>query len=99
MPVFCIFFNFLDDDENESGNDEEGGSNDNGGGSGSGGVTDEAEKKSEKPEKEVKPENDIKPNSTTNKAILENPNIDNPYLRAATLPKRTKPDPLAAVSL
>ncbi|XP_061389378.1 transcription initiation factor TFIID subunit 8 [Musca vetustissima] len=78
---------------------KEGESNDNGEGSGSGGGNDEPEKKTEKPEKEVKPENDIKPNSTTNKAILENPNIDNPYLRAATLPKRTKPDPLAAVSL
>ncbi|ALC48860.1 Taf8 [Drosophila busckii] len=33
---------------------------------------------------------EIKPNSATNKAILENPNIDNPYLRAATLPKRSK---------
>ncbi|SPP77869.1 blast:Transcription initiation factor TFIID subunit 8 [Drosophila guanche] len=40
--------------------------------------------------KEDKQELEIKPNSTTNKAILENPNIDNPYLRAATLPKRTK---------
>ncbi|KAH8354742.1 hypothetical protein KR084_005903 [Drosophila pseudotakahashii] len=40
--------------------------------------------------KEEKPELEIKPNSTTNKAILENPNIDNPYLRAATLPKRAK---------
>lgn len=40
--------------------------------------------------KEEKPELEIKPNSTTNKAILENPNIDNPYLRAATLPKRSK---------
>ncbi|XP_030377957.1 transcription initiation factor TFIID subunit 8 [Scaptodrosophila lebanonensis] len=40
--------------------------------------------------KEEKPELEIKPNSTTNKAILENPNIDNPYLRAATLPKRPK---------
>lgn len=40
--------------------------------------------------KEEKPELDIKPNSNTNKAILENPNIDNPYLRAATLPKRSK---------
>ncbi|KAH8267252.1 hypothetical protein KR026_004265 [Drosophila bipectinata] len=41
--------------------------------------------------KEDKNEIEIKPNSTTNKAILENPNIDNPYLRAATLPKRSKP--------
>ncbi|EDV95426.1 transcription initiation factor TFIID subunit 8 [Drosophila grimshawi] len=40
--------------------------------------------------KEEKPELEIKPNSTTNKAILDNPNIDNPYLRAATLPKRSK---------
>lgn len=40
--------------------------------------------------KEDKLELEIKPNSTTNKAILENPNIDNPYLRAATLPKRSK---------
>ncbi|EDW06855.1 transcription initiation factor TFIID subunit 8 [Drosophila mojavensis] len=40
--------------------------------------------------KEEKLELEIKPNSTTNKAILENPNIDNPYLRAATLPKRSK---------
>ncbi|KAH8373790.1 hypothetical protein KR009_005544, partial [Drosophila setifemur] len=40
--------------------------------------------------KEEKPELEIKPNSSTNKAILENPNIDNPYLRAATLPKRSK---------
>ncbi|KAH8387478.1 hypothetical protein KR093_007290 [Drosophila rubida] len=40
--------------------------------------------------KEEKLELEIKPNSTTNKAILENPNIDNPYLRAATLPKRAK---------
>ncbi|XP_064536474.1 transcription initiation factor TFIID subunit 8 [Drosophila montana] len=40
--------------------------------------------------KEEKPELEIKPNSATNKAILDNPNIDNPYLRAATLPKRSK---------
>ncbi|XP_013108241.1 transcription initiation factor TFIID subunit 8 isoform X3 [Stomoxys calcitrans] len=89
-----------DEDDNESGNEEEGASNDNGGGSGSAGG-DEPEKKSEKTEKETKPENDIKPNSTTNKAILENPNIDsisNPYLRAATLPKRAKPDPLGGQS-
>ncbi|XP_068151669.1 transcription initiation factor TFIID subunit 8 isoform X1 [Drosophila tropicalis] len=48
--------------------------------------------------KEEKPELEIKPNSTTNKAILENPNIDNPYLRAATLPKRSKsgPTPMAS---
>ncbi|XP_060661606.1 transcription initiation factor TFIID subunit 8 [Drosophila nasuta] len=43
--------------------------------------------------KEEKLELEIKPNSTTNKAILENPNIDNPYLRAATLPKRAKLNP------
>lgn len=54
--------------------------------------------KETKSEKEMKPENDIKPNSTTNKAILENPNIDNPYLRAATLPKRAKPDPALLVA-
>ncbi|XP_075157577.1 transcription initiation factor TFIID subunit 8-like [Haematobia irritans] len=84
-----------DEDDDEEG-EEEAASNDNGGGSGSGGA-DESEKKADKTEKESKPENDIKPNSTTNKAILENPNIDsisNPYLRAATLPKRAKPDHL-----
>ena len=47
------------------------------------------ETKSEK-DAASKPESDIKPNSSTNKAILENPNIDNPYLRAATLPKKSK---------
>ncbi|KAH8281270.1 hypothetical protein KR018_005077, partial [Drosophila ironensis] len=40
--------------------------------------------------KDDKHELEIKPNSSTNKAILDNPNIDNPYLRAATLPKRAK---------
>ncbi|KAH8288140.1 hypothetical protein KR054_003276 [Drosophila jambulina] len=47
--------------------------------------------------KEEKPELEIKPNSTTNKAILENPNIDNPYLRAATLPKRSKTGPAPGI--
>lgn len=47
--------------------------------------------------KEEKPELEIKPNSTTNKAILENPNIDNPYLRAATLPKRSKIGPTPGI--
>jgi len=47
--------------------------------------------------KEEKPELEIKPNSTTNKAILENPNIDNPYLRAATLPKRSKTGPTPGI--
>lgn len=84
-----------DDDENESGNEEDNGGS---GGDGNGGSNGESEKKSEKTEKDIKPENDIKPNSTTNKAILENPNIDNPYLRAATLPKRTKPDPILLVT-
>lgn len=37
-----------------------------------------------------KKELEIKPNSTTNNAILNNPNIDNPYLRAAALPKKPK---------
>ncbi|TMW48987.1 hypothetical protein DOY81_005931, partial [Sarcophaga bullata] len=79
-----------DDEDNESGNEEESGGNEGGG---AGGVSaEETEKKSDKSDKETKPENDIKPNSSTNKAILENPNIDNPYLRAATLPKRAKPD-------
>ncbi|XP_017469908.1 PREDICTED: transcription initiation factor TFIID subunit 8-like isoform X4 [Rhagoletis zephyria] len=72
-----------DNDENESGNEEDG---------------DGEMKTDAKSDKEPKPENDIKPNSTTNKAILENPNIDNPYLRAATLPKRAKPDPALLVA-
>lgn len=67
----------LDDNEGESGNEDEG----------------ESEVKTEKVEPEVKPEQEIKPNSTTNNAILNNPNIDNPYLRAATLPKKARPDP------
>lgn len=53
--------------------------------------------KQDKSDKEIKLENaNIKPNSSINKAILDNPNpnIDNPFLRAATLPKRAKPDPL-----
>ncbi|KAI8122840.1 Transcription initiation factor TFIID subunit 8 [Lucilia cuprina] len=85
-----------DDEENESGNEEESAGNEGGGGNnGSGGASaEESEKKSEKTDKDTKPDNDIKPNSSTNKAILENPNIDNPYLRAATLPKRAKPDPI-----
>lgn len=37
-----------------------------------------------------KKELEIKPNSTTNNAILNNPNIDNPYLRAAALPKKPR---------
>uniref|UniRef100_A0A1A9WTD5 Transcription initiation factor TFIID subunit 8 n=1 Tax=Glossina brevipalpis TaxID=37001 RepID=A0A1A9WTD5_9MUSC len=84
-----------DDDENESGNEEDNGGS---GGDGNGGSNGDSEKKPEKTEKDIKPENDIKPNSTTNKAILDNPNIDNPYLRAATLPKRTKPDPILLVA-
>ncbi|XP_055376757.1 transcription initiation factor TFIID subunit 8 [Condylostylus longicornis] len=50
------------------------------------------EENEEKGEKEIKiePEQQIKPNSSTNNAILNNPNIDNPYLRAATLPKKAK---------
>lgn len=75
----------LDDDENESGNEEDGG---DGG---------ESSTKQDKAEKEIKIDNsNIKPNSSINKAILDNPNpnIDNPFLRAATLPKRSKPDPL-----
>lgn len=46
--------------------------------------------KSEQQENDQKNEMDIKPNSSTNNAILNNPNIDNPYLRAATLPKKNK---------
>lgn len=69
------------DNENDSANEEE---ND--------------EPKVEKPlEKEIKPDTEltsqVKPNSATYKnAILNNPNIDNPYLRAATLPKKIKSD-------
>lgn len=48
------------------------------------------ESKSEQQEKEKKTDVEIKPNSATNNAILNNPNIDNPYLRAATLPKKPK---------
>ncbi|KAH8281236.1 hypothetical protein KR018_001360 [Drosophila ironensis] len=46
--------------------------------------------------KDDKHELEIKPNSSTNKAILDNPNIDNPYLRAATLPKRAKFIPVSS---
>lgn len=49
------------------------------------------ESKSEQQEqKDKKTDVEIKPNSATNNAILNNPNIDNPYLRAATLPKKPK---------
>lgn len=75
---------FADDEENESGNEEDG-------------VDGAENNKQEKSEKEIKIENsNLKPNSSINKAILDNPNpnIDNPFLRAATLPKRAKPDPL-----
>ncbi|XP_055846784.1 transcription initiation factor TFIID subunit 8 isoform X3 [Episyrphus balteatus] len=56
----------------------------------SGNEDDGDDNKSEKQEKDPKVETEIKPNSTTNNAILNNPNIDNPYLRAATLPKKPK---------
>ncbi|XP_037936497.1 transcription initiation factor TFIID subunit 8 [Teleopsis dalmanni] len=46
-----------------------------------------------KNEQEPKPDAS-KPTSTVHKAIMENPNIDNPYLRTATLPKRSKSDAL-----
>lgn len=94
--ILIFFLIFEDEDDNESGNEEESGGNE-GVGAG-GGSAEETEKKSDKSEKEPKPENDIKPNSSTNKAILENPNIDNPYLRAATLPKRTKLDSVLLVN-
>lgn len=56
----------------------------------SGNEEDSEDNKLEKNEKDTKIEADIKPNSSTNNAILNNPNIDNPYLRAATLPKKAK---------
>jgi len=70
-----------ENDENESGNDEEG---------------ENQEGKGESKEK-GNPDLEIKPNSVTNKAILENPNIKSPYLRAATLPKRTNKLDLANI--
>lgn len=87
---------FPDDEENESGNEDEGAATEGDGGNAAN--AEDSDKKTEKVEKDSKPENDIKPNSSTNKAILENPNIDNPYLRAATLPKRAKPDPVLLVA-
>jgi len=53
-------------------------------------VKDENESGNEDEDGDEKKELEIKPNSTTNNAILNNPNIDNPYLRAAALPKKPK---------
>lgn len=82
LSWYVVLANLIEEDENESGNEEDG--------------VDGGDKQ-EKTDKEIKIENaNIKPNSSINKAILDNPNpnIDNPFLRAATLPKRAKPDPL-----
>lgn len=61
-------------------------------------VKDENESGNEDEDGDEKKEMEIKPNSTTNNAILNNPNIDNPYLRAAALPKKPKKSSIPLVT-